>query len=125
MADDSGVTRSRASQSEFPNTPQARERLVAIACESFTQELQRSERLSFTDTAGPHVLLAEATLVVQVSDSQTGAALARVVDRRAAAPAVAQRASVPFNQSEIRRLMQRWARQLRTGLDTLYEEIIQ
>ncbi len=69
--------------------------------------------------------IGEATLVVQVSDSQTGAGLARVVDRRVAQPTVAQRSSTPFNQAEIRRLMQRWARQLRTGLDTLHEEIIQ
>ena len=67
MADDSGVTRSRASQTEFPVTPQARERLVKIARESFTQELQRSEQFKFTDTAGPRVLLVEAALIDVVS----------------------------------------------------------
>ena len=152
MVDDARTTRGRASQTEFPITPQARERLVEIARESFTAELKRSERFRFTDSAGPGVLLVEAalidvvsfvppepmgrgdtflsrigeaTLVVQVSDSQTGAALARVVDRRVAQPTVAQRSSTPLHQAEIRRLMQRWARQLRTGLDTLHEEIIQ
>jgi hypothetical protein len=151
MVNSAGTVRARSSQTEFPITPRAKERLVEIARESFTAELKRSERFRFTDSAGSSTLLVEAalidvvsfvppepsgrgdtflsrigeaTLVVQISDSQTGAALARIVDRRAAQPTVAQRSSTPLNQSEVRRLMQRWARQLREGLDRLQEEII-
>ena len=148
-----GTVTARRSQSEFPVTPRARERLREIAREVFTDELKQSERFRFADTAGSSVLLVEAalidvvsfvppdnigrsdiflsrvgeaTLVVQVSDSQTGAALARMVDRRAAAPAVSgQRSSRPVNESEVRRLLRRWARQLRTGMDTLHDQIIQ
>ena len=148
-----GSVTARRSRSEFPVTPRARERLREIAKEVFTAELKRSEQFRFTDTAGSSVVLieaalidvvsfvppdnvgrsdvflsrvGEATLVVQVSDSQTGSALARMVDRRAAAPAISgQRSSRPLNEAEVRRLLQRWARQLRTGIDTLHSEVIQ
>ena len=65
--------------------------------------------------------IGEATLVIQISDSQSRAVLARVVDRRAADPVVAQRSSTPFNMSEVRRMLRRWATQLREGLDNLSE----
>ena len=152
MEEEGGTVTARRSQTEFPVTAQARERLREIAREVFTNELKRSERFRFVESAGANVLLieamlidvvsfvppdpvgrgdvflsrvGEATLVVQVSDSQTEAVLARMADRRTAAPAVSTRSSRPFNQSEVRRLLQRWARQLRTGIDTLHDEIIQ
>lgn len=139
---------SRSSRREFPVTPEQRNRLQALAEEVFRTELANSERFTITETPGANVLLVEgalidvvsfvppdpigrgdnflsrigeATLVVQVSDSLSGEALARMVDRRGADPVTMQRSSTPFNRSEMRRLLSRWARQLRDGLDTLHD----
>jgi hypothetical protein len=143
-----GTSSTRASRREFPVTPEQQQRLLALAEDVFRTELANSERFTITETAGPNVLLVEgalidvvsfvppepagrgdtflsrigeATLVVQVSDSLTGEALARMVDRRGADPVNMQRSSRPFNRSEMQRLLSRWARQLREGLDTLHD----
>ena len=63
----------------------------------------------------------EATLVVELSDSQTNATLARIVDRRAATRAagstVGSRTTTSTGQAAVRQLAANWARLLRRRLD--------
>ena len=67
--------------------------------------------------------IGEATLLLEVSDSQSEAVLARVVDRRAAEPSRrGVRSSRATNRAEIRRLLRVWGEQLRAGLDALHDQ---
>ena len=61
----------------------------------------------------------EATLVLELRDSETGAILARSIDRRAAEPVGGTfiDSNRVTNAAEIRRLIRFWARRLREGLD--------
>jgi len=118
---------------------------------AFAEEIQRSTVYEVVDEPGPDVLLVvgglldvvsrvppetigrsriwiesvgEATLVLEVRDSQSNAIFARAVDRRAAARN--QQASTQLmesntvtNRAEVRRLGRRWGSILRDGLDAL------
>ena len=124
---------------EFPISEQAKERLREIMVAEFRGERARSERfeldvllvwgglldvVSFVPPERPgrgEIFLrsvGEATLVIELRDSQSGATLARIMDRRAA-----QRAAqgVPSNTvtnaAEVRVLARTWARLLRQRLD--------
>ena len=60
----------------------------------------------------------EATLVLEIHDSQTGEILARIADRAAAEPVGGGMRSMPINNRvEVRRMFRGWARRLRAGLD--------
>lgn len=68
----------------------------------------------------------EATLVMELRDSMSNAILARAVDRRAAESAgglsaggIPMPATPASNRAEVRRLGRRWARLVRSGLETL------
>jgi hypothetical protein len=61
----------------------------------------------------------DATLVLELRDSETGTILARSIDRRAAEPigATLQDSNRVSNAAEVRRLIRHWASRLREGLD--------
>jgi hypothetical protein len=130
-----------------------KERLRDIMRDEFQKELERSTRFELTEETGPDVLLVwgglldvvsfvptnqggrdrvflrsigEATLVIELRDSESGATLARLLDRRALDQASSRptRHTTGAAVSEVRRLARRWARRLRESLDdapTLYD----
>ena len=60
----------------------------------------------------------QATLVIEIRDSESNAVLVRIIDRRAAQNiGPAQRSTSVTNWSEVQQLARTWAAQLRTGLD--------
>ncbi len=125
----------------------SRAKFEELVSEIFTEELQKLERYELVDGPGPDVLMVrgglldvvsyvppepiggrsyvflssvgEATLVLELRDSETGTILARSVDRRAAENpgGTMQYSSTVRSASEARRLIRRWATRLREGLD--------
>lgn len=112
----------------------------------FAEELAKTKRFELVDGPGPDVLMVrgglldvisyvppetvgrsevylrsvgEATLVLELRDSETGTILARSIERRAAESAGGslQFSSTVSNSAEARRLIRRWAMQLRGALD--------
>jgi len=113
----------------------------------FKEELEKIERYELVDGPGPDVLMVrgglldvtsyvppdpvggrsqvflssvgEATLVLELRDSETGTILARSVDRRAAETigGTFTRSNSVTNSAEARRLIRFWATRLREGLD--------
>ncbi len=145
------ATRAASSRaSEFPISESTKERLEAVLREGFLAELSKTDRFEFVSEPGPDVLLirgalidvvsrvppqragrsdvylssvGEATLVLELIDSQSEAVLIRSVDRRAAETiGVATSSNSVSNSAEIRRLAGRWGRSLREGLEFLADE---
>jgi hypothetical protein len=113
----------------------------------FREELEKVEKYELVDGPGPDVLMVrgglldvtsyvppdpiggrsyiylssvgEATLVLELRDSETGTILARSVDRRAAETigGTFTRSNSVTNSAEARRLIRFWATRLREGLD--------
>jgi hypothetical protein len=113
----------------------------------FKEELQKIEKYELVDGPGPDVLMVrgglldvtsyvppdpvggrsvvflssvgEATLVLELRDSETGTILARSVDRRAAETigGTFTRSNSVTNSAEARRLIRFWGTRLREGLD--------
>jgi hypothetical protein len=131
---------------------ESKARFEALVSKTFGEELRKIKHFTFTDEAGPDVLLVsgglldvssyvppetvnpgsgifirrvgEATLVLELRDSETGTALARSVDRKAAEnrDGNVQESNPSANAAEVRRLIQFWASRLRDGLDGFVEE---
>jgi len=125
----------------------ARARFEELVGEVFREELQRTERFEIVDEPGPDVLavlgglldvvsyvppepvggrsyvylssVGDATLVLELRDSETGTILARSVDRRAAESmsGTLQTSNSVSSAAEVRRLIRHWASRLREGLD--------
>lgn len=136
---------------DFPINETKRERLRETMAEAFLSELEKSERFELTDKTGPDVLIVrgglldvvsnvpqnvsaradiylesvgEATLVLEIVDSQSNAVLLRAVDRRSAErPDMAYSSNSVSNWREVKRLAQFWARLLRERLDQLGQEM--
>jgi len=113
----------------------------------FKEELEKIEKYELVDGPGPDVLMVrgglldvtsyvppdpvggrsvvylssvgEATLVLELRDSETGTILARSIDRRAAETigGTFTRSNSVTNSAEARRLVKFWATRLREGLD--------
>ncbi|MEE4361469.1 MAG: DUF3313 family protein [Pseudomonadales bacterium] len=147
-----GRTSTRAaSGTAFPLNDAQAARLKEVVGGAFREELGRSTRFVLTDAAGPDVLLVrgalldvvsrvppqsagrseifldsvgEATLLIELVDSESGAVLVRALDRRAA-----ERGGRPIlansvnSWNEVRRLATDWAQRLRSGLDSLDERL--
>jgi hypothetical protein len=126
---------------------EARARFEELVSEVFREELQMIERFEIVDEPGPDVLVVlgglldvvsyvppdpvggrsyvflssvgDATLVLELRDSETGTILARSVDRRAAEAigSTLQDSNRVTNSAEVRRLIRHWASRLREGLD--------
>jgi hypothetical protein len=118
-----------------------------LVADIFLEEMQKSEKYTFVDEPGPDVMIVrgglldvvsyvppdpvggrsyvalrnigEATLVLELRDSETDTVLARSVDRRAAEnfSGTLQNSNSVSNSVEVRRLIRFWAERLRDGLD--------
>jgi hypothetical protein len=139
----------RGSQTEFPLSEEDQQRLADTVKEAFTNALSESEKFELVDEPGPDVLLVrgalldvvsnvppdtvgrsriflssvgEATLVLEVRNSQSKQIYVRTIDRRAAERAgMAVEANSVSTWAEVRRLAARWAGQLQRGLENLLE----
>ena len=140
------VPRSAASTaSQFPLSDEQQQRLRSVVSEAFKTELAQSQKFQIVDQPGPDTLaiwgglvdvvsnvppdsigrsniylssVGEATLVVEIRDSESNAVLVRIIDRKAAQnDGIAQRSTSVSNWSEVQQLARAWATQLRNGLD--------
>jgi hypothetical protein len=141
-------TPDRAKQ-QFPLTPEQKNRFRQLLDAQFSDEFATSKTLQITSSAGPKVLkldvrvqdivaivpprsvsgvgnialqaLAEATLVIELSDSESEEILARVFDRRAIqGTAIAQRQGPPVTQwDQLEAICNRWATTVRARLDVV------
>jgi len=130
---------------QFPLTEEQRERLRSVVGEAFKTALAQSQKFEIVDQPGPDTLaiwgglvdvvsfvppdavgrsniylsaVGEATLVIEIRDSESNAVLVRIIDRKAAQdPGVALRSTSVTNWSEVQQLARTWATQLREGLD--------
>jgi hypothetical protein len=130
---------------QFPLTEEQQERLRSVVSEAFKTALAQSEKFTIVDQPGPDTLaiwgglvdvvsyvppdavgrsniylsaVGEATLVIEIRDSESNAVLVRIIDRKAAqSPGIAQRSTSVTNWSEVQQLARTWATQLRDGLD--------
>ena len=124
-----------------------RARFEALVDEIFAEEMAKIERFEIVEEAGPDVLtvsvgllnvtsyvpadnlagrsgmfirsVGDATLVLELRDSETDTILARSVDRRAAERPGGDmmNSNSVTNASEVKRLIRTWAKGLREGLD--------
>jgi len=137
---------SRSAGQSYPMSQQAQARLAKVMREAFEKELARSERFELTEEVGPDVLtiwgglldvvsfappqragrddiflrrVGEATLVIELRDSETNATLMRIMDRRAAerVPGSVMNSNPVTNTADVRRLANAWARLFRQRLD--------
>lgn len=125
----------------------SRAEFEALVADVFLEEIQKSEKYTFVNEPGPDVMIVrgglldvvsyvppdavggrsyvalrnvgEATLVLELRDSETDTVLARSVDRRAAEnfSGTMQRSNSVSNSVEVKRLIRFWAERLRDGLD--------
>ena len=124
----------------------SRVKFEKLVTETFEEELSKSERFKIVDAPGPDVLMVigkllnitsfvpperigrseiylstvgEATLVLELRDSETNTILARSIDRRAAETMGGElQWSTPVsNTADVKRLIHLWATRLRAGLD--------
>ena len=122
----------------------ARARFEALVDEIVTEELQKSTRFSIVDEPGADTLIVggglldvisnvppavggrsriylrdvgEATLVLEVRDSESNRTLARAVDRRAAETIGGTLSNTVSSTAEVRRLIRFWASRLREALE--------
>jgi hypothetical protein len=131
--------------SQFPLTEEQKERLRSVVSDAFKTALAQSQQFTIVDQPGPDTLaiwgglvdvvsfvppdavgrsniylssVGEATLVIEIRDSESNAVLVRIIDRKAAQnPRVVQRSTSVTNWSEVQQLARTWATQLRDGLD--------
>jgi len=137
---------SRSTREGQPMSQAAQARLVEIMRNAFETELARSEHFELTDEVGPDVLtvwgglldvvsfippqragrdniflsrVGEATLVIELRDSETNATLMRIMDRQAVSRSMGdvRVSNVVTNSADARRLANRWARLFRERLD--------
>ncbi|MEL7447719.1 MAG: DUF3313 family protein [Pseudomonadota bacterium] len=138
-------------RSEYQLDDATKQRFEETISKAFRDAIASSKTLQVVDKAGPDVLLirgglldvvsnvppepmgrgdiyiskvGEATLVLEIRDSESEAIFARAVDRRAAEPAGNQMrlSNRATNAAEVRRLGQFWGNLLRKGLEELTAE---
>lgn len=141
----------RSSQTEFQLDAETRALFEQEIRSAFLEEMGRSNVFTIVDEPGPDVLLirgglldvisrvppetvgrsrmfidrvGEATLVLEIRDSESNAILVRAVDRRAAERTGQQmvESNRATNRAEVRRLGRRWATILSSGLERLLTE---
>ena len=117
--------------------------------EVMSEELRQVKNYTITDEPGPGVLkvtmglidvvsrvpperisarssyylsdLGSAVLIMEIRDSRTNEALARIADGRNVQPLVAKESNPVTNLMEVKRSVRVWGRRIRTGLDELHE----
>jgi len=146
VRDPGNTARARSSATEFPISEANRQRLADTVSEEFRKEFEGLQSYELVSAPGPGVLtlklslidvvssvppdtigrtdvylrsVGEATLVLELYDSESGEILARAVDRRAAESAYPRQSNPVTNWAEVRRLASTWARILRQGFDTV------
>jgi hypothetical protein len=127
----------------------SRARFETLVKETFMEEIAKIENFELVNEAGPDVLMirgglldvvsyvpqdsvntagrgaiylsriGEATLVLELRDSETGAIIARSIDRGAAEPIgnMMTESNRVTNASDVKRLIRHWAISLRNALD--------
>ena len=141
------VSRTSSSRNEFQLDADTRALFEEEIGAAFIEELGKSTVFEIVDEPGPDVLLVvgglldvvsrvppdtigrsrifidsvgEATLVLEVRDSESNTIIGRAVDRRAAESAGSMiESSRSRNRSEVRRLGRRWGQILREGLEKM------
>ena len=134
---------------QFPLSAEQKDGFRELLDSQFADELVNSSELKLTESAGPDALKlsvrvqdivamvpprsvsgvgdialrasAEATLVIEISDSESGEYLARVFDRRVfEGTAIAQRQGPPITQwQDVDTVCERWAATVRERLDVV------
>ncbi len=139
---------------QFPLSTEQKDRFRTLLDAQFAEKLADLNNLRLTDAVGPDALavqvrvqdilatvppqavgksgwgslslraLGEATLVIELSDSESGEILARVYDRQAIeGVAVAQNQAAPITRWEdVEALCKKWASTVRDRLDVLVEK---
>ena len=133
----------------FPLTEQQKETLRQAVGEVMLDEISQTKYYAITDQPGRGVLkitlglidvvskippervsarggmyltdLGSAILVMELRDSRTNEALARVVDGTRVEPVVLQKSNPVTNIMEVKRSAKRWGNRIRTSLDELHE----
>lgn len=146
----SALEHQRSSQTEFKLDETTKAAFEGEVRDAFLAELGTSKVYEIVEEAGPDVLLinsglldvvsrvppepigrsnmyissvGEATLVLEIRDSMSGAIFARAVDRRAAErEGWLMDSNRVTNRAEVRRLARAWGRLLRQGLERLMTE---
>jgi hypothetical protein len=143
--------RVNAQRSEFPLDASQRRRLEAVVREVFLEELAKNTHFEIVTEEGPDVLslsgalldivskipptpigrgsiylseIGEATLVLELRDSQSGEIFVRSIDRRTAESTYMQRSDRVTNMSEAKRAMRQWAKILTAGLDKIHDAML-
>ena len=136
----------------FVISAEARERFEALVSEVFQEEFSQIQNWEFVTEPGPDVMIlrggmldvfsdvppenmagrstmfvsavGQATLVLELRDSETNTVLARSIDRRWAQRPGGQmmQSNRVTNTAEVRRLIRMWAVRLREGLDGFAEQ---
>ena len=134
---------------KFPLDERQRARLEKTIQEVMIEEFGQFQNYRVTDVAGPGVLkvtlgitdvisrippertgartsfylrdLGQAVLIVEVRDSVTNQALARIVDREKVESVHLQESNPVTNLSEVRRSVHKWGKSIREGLDNLHQ----
>ena len=147
VANKANTAVTRAQRGPYFIDDKARAEFEALVGEIFMEELQKSDRFRVVDERGPNTLIVagglldvtsqvpptkvgsssriylssigDATLVLEIRDSETNRILARAIDRRAAEPIGSsfQTSNSVTDTAEIRRLIRYWATGLREALD--------
>ena len=147
VANKANTAVTRAQRGPYFIDDKARAEFEALVGEIFMEELQKSDRFRVVDERGPNTLIVagglldvtsqvpptkvgsssriylssigDATLVLEIRDSETNRILARAIDRRAAEPIGSsfQTSNSVSDSAEIRRLIRYWATGLREALD--------
>lgn len=140
----------RSNRSEFPMDAETQQLFRDEIRGAFVEEMGRSEVFELVEEPGPDVLklrvglfdvvsrvppetvgrsrifldrVGEASLVLELRESESNAILVRAVDRRAAErPGQAIESTRVTNMAEVRRLGRRWATTLREGVDRVLTE---
>ena len=141
------------SKQQFPLSSEQKDGFRTVLDSQFAEQLTNLENLRISNDVGPDVLavrvrvqdilttvppqgvgqsgwgslslraLGEATLVIELSDSESGELLARVYDRSAVeGVAVAQKQAAPITRfQDVEAMCKRWAATVRERLDALVE----
>ena len=141
---------SRAQGGPYFINENARDRFETLVADIFDEELAKTKGFTVVAEPGPDVLVvrgglldvmsfvpteptggsfvylgavADATLVLELRDSQTNTVLARSIDRRAAETigGSSQRSNSVTSSAELSRLIRFWATRLREGLEGFSE----
>lgn len=141
------LNRYKRGADEFPLSEDQKASINEVVRETMIEEIGKSESFELVTKPGPGVLLiriglsdvvsrvppnnaartdyyltniGEALLVMEYSDSTTNEVLARVADRQVIEPDIITRSNAATNRSELQRLIRKWGKRIRDGLDELH-----